>query len=305
MAYESYYTNKIIKTTKAQYDALKNGESVKGYKLNEKDTFVLDIDSLYSDLDNYTKKAIMLPDNTNLNTVITSGFYRLQVISPYINGIDVSYGQMIVCQGGADTIVQLVFPYRSSEMLFRTGNPVNNPGGKWNDWKQVAFTDHTHTNINTAFVFNNNDMPQGSANLSATTNAHQISFYRNGLSVPYQMDNSNDGGILRCRGNSESNVIFELATWDDSGAGETIQFNYYPTNSQVTPTYSVTVPKKTGTILLNTDSSNAGNRGANKVVLAKADGQIDSDKFTVTSAGTTKATMQYNSTEDCIEFIFA
>ena len=55
MAYESYYTNKIIKTTKAQYDALKNGESVKGYKLNEKDTFVLDIDSLYNDLANKTE----------------------------------------------------------------------------------------------------------------------------------------------------------------------------------------------------------------------------------------------------------
>ena len=75
-----------------------------------------------------------------------------------------------------------------------------------------ADSGHTHTSINTAFVFNNNDMPEGSANLSATTNAHQISFYRNGLSVPYQMDNSNDGGILRCRGNSESNVILELAT---------------------------------------------------------------------------------------------
>ena len=55
MAYESYYTNKIIKTTKAQYDALKNGESVKGYRLNEKDTFVLDIDSLYNDLANKTE----------------------------------------------------------------------------------------------------------------------------------------------------------------------------------------------------------------------------------------------------------
>lgn len=75
-----------------------------------------------------------------------------------------------------------------------------------------ADSGHTHTSINTAFVFNNNDMPEGSANLSTTTNAHQISFYRNGLSVPYQMDNSNDGGILRCRGNSESNVILELAT---------------------------------------------------------------------------------------------
>lgn len=59
------------------------------------------------------------------------------------------------------------------------------------------------------------------------------------------------------------------------------------------------------TFTVTLDSSTAGNRGANKVVLAKAAGQIDSDKFTVTSAGTTKATMQYNSTEDCIEFIFA
>ena len=80
------------------------------------------------------------------------------------------------------------------------------------DSGSFATSNHTHTSINTAFVFNNNDMPEGSANLGATTNAHQIYFYRNGLSVPYQMDNANDGGILRCRGNSESNVIFELAT---------------------------------------------------------------------------------------------
>ena len=114
-------------------------------------------------------------------------------------------------------------------------------------------TGHTHTSLNTAFVFNNSDMPQGSDNLSKSTTAHKINFYSNGLSIPYQMDNSNDGGILRCRGNSESNVIFELGTWDDSGAGETIQFNYYPTTSQVTPTYSVSVPKKTGTIALTSD----------------------------------------------------
>lgn len=116
-----------------------------------------------------------------------------------------------------------------------------------------AASGHTHTSLNTAFVFNNSDMPEGSDNLSKTTTAHKINFYRNGLSIPYQMDNPNDGGILRCRGNSESNVIFELGTWDDSGAGETIQFNYYPTTSQVTPTYSVSVPKKTGTIALTND----------------------------------------------------
>lgn len=97
------------------------------------------------------------------------------------------------------------------------------------------------------------DMPEGSGNLSATTSVHKMTFYRNGLSIPYQMDNANDGGILRCRGTSESNTILELGTWDDSGDGETIQFNYYPTTSQVTPTHSVTVPKKSGTIALTSD----------------------------------------------------
>jgi hypothetical protein len=59
------------------------------------------------------------------------------------------------------------------------------------------------------------------------------------------------------------------------------------------------------TFTVTLDSSAAGNRGANKVVLAKAAGQIDSDKFTVTSSGTTKSTIQYNTTEGCLEFVFA
>lgn len=255
--------------------------------------------ALLSDLDNYTRKTIMLPDNINLDTVDASGFYRLMNMS---SNTIFSHGQMIVCRG-EDTVAQMVFPYSSTKMYVRTGNPF--ASGVWRDWKEVAFTDHTHTSLNTAFVFKNEDMPQGSANLSATTTAHKLTLYRNGLSVPYQMDNSNDGGILRCRGNSESNVIFELATWDDSGAGETIQFNYYPTNSQATPTYSVTVPKKTGTILLTTDSNSAGNAEANKVVTRNDAGSIQTEKLAVSSGTTTKATMQYNSTEDCIEFIFA
>ena len=68
------------------------------------------------------------------------------------------------------------------------------------------------------------------------------------------MDNTNDGGMMRVRGTSESNCVLELATWDDSGGGETIQFNYYPTTSTVTPTYSISVPKKSGTIALSGDT---------------------------------------------------
>lgn len=105
-------------------------------------------------------------------------------------------------------------------------------------------------------LFNDADVPEGSGNLNTTATAHKITTYRNGLTIPYQMDNTNDGGLLRVRGNSEDNCILELGTWDDSGDGETIQFNYYPTTSKDTPTHSVSVPKKSGTIALTSDILN-------------------------------------------------
>ena len=102
-------------------------------------------------------------------------------------------------------------------------------------------------------LFNDTDVPEGSGNLNTTATPHKITTYRNGLTIPYQMDNTNDGGLLRVRGTSESNCVLELGTWDDSGDGETIQFNYYPTTSKDTPTHSVSVPKKSGTIALTSD----------------------------------------------------
>lgn len=59
----------------------------------------------------------------------------------------------------------------------------------------------------------------------------------------------------------------------------------------------------TGTI--NLDSSSAGNAAADKVILRNATGSIQTEKLAVSSGTTTKATMQYNAIEDCIEFIFA
>lgn len=58
----------------------------------------------------------------------------------------------------------------------------------------------------------------------------------------------------------------------------------------------------TGTITL--DSSSAGNAAANKVVLRNATGSIQSDKFAVSSSATTKVNIQYNTSEDCLDFIF-
>ena len=61
----------------------------------------------------------------------------------------------------------------------------------------------------------------------------------------------------------------------------------------------------TATFTVTLDSSAAGNRAANKVVLAAAAGRIDSEKFAITSGATVKATYQYNSTDDCVELVWA
>lgn len=53
------------------------------------------------------------------------------------------------------------------------------------------------------------------------------------------------------------------------------------------------------------DASTAGNAAANKIVARNAAGSIQTEKLAVSSGTTTKATIQYNTTEDCIEFIFA
>lgn len=53
------------------------------------------------------------------------------------------------------------------------------------------------------------------------------------------------------------------------------------------------------------DASTAGNAAANKIVARNAAGSIQTEKLAVSSGTTTKMTIQYNATEDCIDFIFA
>ena len=59
----------------------------------------------------------------------------------------------------------------------------------------------------------------------------------------------------------------------------------------------------TGTITL--DSSSAGNAAQNKVVLRNAVGSIQSEKIAISSGTTTKLNIQYNTTDDCLDFVFA
>lgn len=82
----------------------------------------------------------ILADGIDLNTVTTSGFYRLQ--STVTNGpsAGISHGQLLVVHGGGDTISQFAMPYSSSVVYMRNGNAVNNASGTWKSWVTLANT---------------------------------------------------------------------------------------------------------------------------------------------------------------------
>ena len=56
------------------------------------------------------------------------------------------------------------------------------------------------------------------------------------------------------------------------------------------------------TITLGSDA--AGNRAKGAVVISNEVGEINSEKYTITSGSVTKATWQYNSSTDCIELVW-
>ena len=181
-----------------------------------------------SDLDNYVSEKNMLADNINLNTVITSGFYRLQAISTHINGTDISYGQMIVCQGGGDTIAQLVFPYLSSKMLFRTGYPVNNPGGKWNDWKTVALTNDIPTySAGTGLSLNGTTFSVKTGYATDATNRnYKVAADSNGnlyVNVPW----SSSGTLDTSLNSSSTNALQNKAIYSAFSSAVGYDNNYY------------------------------------------------------------------------------
>lgn len=94
----------------------------------------------------YIPKEATLDDGIDLNTVTTSGFYRLNATTTNGPGGTsntglVAHGQLLVVHGGADTISQFVMPYASSMVYIRNGNAVNNSSGTWKAWTTLANTD--------------------------------------------------------------------------------------------------------------------------------------------------------------------
>ena len=89
----------------------------------------------------YVPQIKYLGDGVDLNTVLTSGFYRLAG-EPTNGPGGIGYGQLIVSRAGADTVAQLAFPWSVSACYIRTASGVvvsENPS--WHDWRAVTFDD--------------------------------------------------------------------------------------------------------------------------------------------------------------------
>lgn len=91
-------------------------------------------------------KENILADNTDLNTIQTTGFYTLPYSrmdnGPKDEDATSTSGQLIVChggkdaKGGVDSVAQIAFPHDTSKMYIRTGTTST-----FHDWKRVVTDD--------------------------------------------------------------------------------------------------------------------------------------------------------------------
>lgn len=76
--------------------------------------------------------------NTDLNTIVSSGFYRIEDANPN-RPAGSEYGQLIVSRG-VDTIYQQISGY-TGRVWQRSGNPPETGGaGTWNPWQEFYHT---------------------------------------------------------------------------------------------------------------------------------------------------------------------
>ena len=79
--------------------------------------------------------AKILSDDADLNSVLTSGMYRVSGSTKNSPG---AYGQVLVISGGGDTAAQLYFPWDANEkVMVRGGNPISSKGG-WGVWVELV-----------------------------------------------------------------------------------------------------------------------------------------------------------------------
>lgn len=98
--------------------------------------------------------------NTNWDTIVEAGMYRLDNIekqSNYINGMT-SYGQLLVVRGSSDTIAQIYFNYADNNIFTRSANGVGGSTVNWTAWHRL------YSSVN--MTYGTNALTPGSSGLS-------------------------------------------------------------------------------------------------------------------------------------------
>lgn len=84
----------------------------------------------------YVQRVTTLTAGTDLNTVVTSGFYRL--VTGHTNApANADYSQMIVSRGN-DTIFQIVGIWGLGKVYTRTGNNIGASTAAFTDWTELT-----------------------------------------------------------------------------------------------------------------------------------------------------------------------
>lgn len=127
----NYYTDIAIpfNDTNIYYKIVRNGSVVNNAWIK-----VLDTNNYTGTLDGrYVLKTSTAP--ANLNSATTSGFYRVNNGHSNSPG---SWGQLIVCHGGGDTITQIYGDFNSGTLYTRSGNSSDVGGsGSWHGWYRL------------------------------------------------------------------------------------------------------------------------------------------------------------------------
>jgi hypothetical protein len=89
-----------------------------------------------------------IASGADLNTLTTSGIYRLGSSNTNMPVGAASYGQLLVMYGLSDTITQMYCNYTGGKSFIRSGNPTDVGGsGSWGSWKEFSYSDHNHSGV--------------------------------------------------------------------------------------------------------------------------------------------------------------
>lgn len=142
-------------------------------------------DVLTPDMIGAVPKQTVVVVGFDLNGVLGSGFYRLTTGHANMPA-GCEYGQMLVIQGGGDTITQVCINYANIAYM-RSGNPLS-PSGGWSSWREIEFADKT--------VKKTGDYMSGRLHVPQLS----ITDYSSPLEAPQYIDFHSAGSVLDYNG---------------------------------------------------------------------------------------------------------